>query len=62
MLVEFYLRFEYLIIFQYFMIQKQASGAAYAQLRQRVNNTLLDRSLGIFLLFLYLILSKLNVR
>lgn len=26
MLVEFYLRFEYLIIFQCFMIQKQASG------------------------------------
>lgn len=44
------------------MIQKRAFGADYAQLRQRVNNTLLDRSLGIFLLFLYLILSKLNVR
>lgn len=62
MLVEFYLRFEYLTIFQCFMIQKQASGADYAQLRQRGNNTLLDRSLGIFLLLLYLILSKLNVR
>lgn len=62
MLVEFYLRFEYLTIFQCFMIQKQASGADSAQLRQRGNNTLLDRSLGIFLLFLYLILSKLNVR
>lgn len=62
MLVEFYLRFEYLTIFQCFMIQKQASGADHAQLRQRGNNTLLDRSLGIFLLFLYLILSKLNVR